>query len=77
MSNKFFMKKIAHLKSFKTKNLDNNKIKQICKLKMQHYNFSLDKQKKWFKEIVEQLDGSKYLDSEVWYKHWIDYHENN
>ncbi len=33
--------------------------------------------KKWFKEIVEQLDGSKYLDSEVWYKHWIDYHENN
>ena len=33
--------------------------------------------KKWFKEIVEELDGSKYLTSEIWDKHWINYHENN
>ena len=61
------MKKIAHLKSFKTKNLDNNKIKQICKLKMQHYNFSLDKQKKWFKEIIKKdfIHNMFYIDKKL------------
>ena len=35
------------------------------------------KTKKWFKEIVEELDGSKYLTDIRWSKYWNEYHENN
>ncbi len=33
--------------------------------------------KRWFKEAVEKLDCSKYLQDIRWAKHWEDYHENN
>ena len=33
--------------------------------------------KRWFKEAVEVLDCSKYLQDIRWEKHWRDYHENN
>ena len=35
------------------------------------------KTKKWFKEIVEELNGSKYLTDVRWSKYWNEYHENN
>ena len=31
----------------------------------------------WFKELVEELDCSKYLTDIRWNKHWKNYHENN
>jgi len=32
---------------------------------------------RWFKELVEELDCSKYLTDIRWNKHWKNYHENN
>ena len=31
----------------------------------------------WFKELVEDLDASKYLQATRWNKYWKYYHENN
>ena len=32
---------------------------------------------RWFKELVEDFDCSKYLTDIRWNKHWKNYHENN
>tara|TARA_B100001093_G_scaffold455609_1_gene465920 strand:- start:941 stop:1420 length:480 start_codon:yes stop_codon:yes gene_type:complete len=38
----------------KTQILTVNKIHQICKLKKQHYGFSIQKQKNWFKRNIKE-----------------------